>query len=211
MTSTFRDQQPALDGVARRVELAGGESPEDGELRVGERLAPAQLVEPGRKRRDAPAPDERVRVARDEMAGSPHVASRNRVCHRFLQIPVLLEPPRGSKVQHGDALRLRLLDVAPKHVRKEMVVAVPLPSLVERDEEEIRVLGPLEKPPRCRRPSHHVAERRGEPREDGGLPQEGPDLVRESFENVVLQVVGDVAVVAGQRLDHRMLVRRVPE
>ena len=179
MTSTFRDQQPALDGVARRVELSGREGPDDCELRVGERLAPAQLVEPVHQRRVPPAPDERVRVARDEIARPPHVASRDRVCDRFLHIPVLLEPPRGSKVQHGDALRLRLLEVTPKHVREEMVVPVPLPSLVERDQEEIRVLGPLEKPPRCRRPSHHVTERRGKPREDGGLPQEGPDLVRE--------------------------------
>ena len=82
----------------------------NGQLRVGQRLFPAQLVEPARQGEYATAADDRLGVPSDQVARTPDVSRRNRMRDRCLHVPVLLEPFRGSNVQHGDALGLRLLE-----------------------------------------------------------------------------------------------------
>ena len=91
--------------------------------------------------------------------------------------------------------------MVPKHVREQLVVAIPLPAVVERYQEEV---GSLEldqhlggaMPPGGRvaeRPTHHVEDRR--------LQQELVLLVIKRIQNDLGQVVDDVTAGAAKSCD----------
>ena len=68
------------------------------------------------------------------------VADRGRVRERLLEQPVSQEPLRGSpvKLRHGFRTRSGKLD--PQKLAEQVVVAIPDPTRIERDQEQVRPL-----------------------------------------------------------------------
>src|ERR687898_3266409 len=89
-----------------------------------------------------------------------------------------------------------------------MVVGVPLALCVEGDEEEVRTLELVQHAHRARSVGEGVAEGGAKALEHGGMEQETPHLFGEACQDLRAQVVDDMAVVAGERLDE--IVRVCP-
>ena len=118
-------------------------------------------------------------------------------------VPVALPPePLGSPLVHGTGeLGIALEQSVPEHVREQLVVAIPLPAVVERDQEEVGSLelhqdlgGALPSGGRvAERPTHRVEDRR--------LEQELVSLLGQRVENDLGQVVDDVPAGAAEACD----------
>ena len=77
-----------------------------------------------------------------EVGGPARVAAGQRVADRLRRVVVGLEPGAGPPVQLGDLVGLLVEQVGVQDVGEQVVVAVPLPPVVERDEEQV---GPLQR------------------------------------------------------------------
>jgi hypothetical protein len=84
-----------------------------------------------------------------------------------------------------------------------MVIAVPAALIVEGDEEQVVAIEPLEDGSAVAASGDGVAQRSGQPVEDRGLQEEGPDIVGLAGEDLVDEIVHDEPVVAGERGDER--------
>ena len=73
--------------------------------------------------------------------------------------------------------------------------------LVGWDQEQVLSLQPLDEPGGVGTPGNRVAQRRGEPVQDGGPEQELPDVGRLTIEYLFGQEIGDEPVVAGELVD----------
>src|SRR5260370_13619515 len=82
----------------------------------------------------------------------------------------------GGFMQGGHQIRLGPGQLAAKHLREEVVIAVPLPDLVKGHDEEVLALEDADDLRRVRRPGDGVAEWRAEPVENGGPHEELPDV-----------------------------------
>ena len=85
-----------------------------------------------------------------------------------------------------------------EHVGEQVVIAVPVAAVVERDEEQVRPIELLERRPPAGSAGDRVAERAGQPVEHRGLQQERSDLFGLAVEHLLDEVVDDEAVVAGE-------------
>ncbi len=84
-----------------------------------------------------------------------------------------------------------------------MVVAVPLPPVVERHQEQVGALQGHKRGPTPVPAGDGVAQRSGEPLQDRRLEQEAADVVGLASQNLLGEIVDDVAVVAGETRDER--------
>ena len=75
------------------------------------------------------------------------------------QVSLPFEPVRRPLVQHGHEFRLVPLELPAEDVAEEAVVAVAPARPVERDEEEVGALDPLELVRRAGRVERRVAQR----------------------------------------------------
>ena len=66
-------------------------------------------------------------------------------------MPLRLVPRRGPEVELGDHLRLAPPQLGQQQLAEQVVVAVPLPAPVERDDQQVAALQPLEDRARSRR------------------------------------------------------------
>ena len=90
----------------------------------------------------APFPLHRRHRELHEVRGSAGVAAGQGVADRLRRVAVGLEPGTGPAVQVGHLVRPLVEQVRAQDVGEQVVVAVPLPPVVERDEEQV---GPLER------------------------------------------------------------------
>ena len=105
----------------------------------------------------------------------------------------------GTPVQHRHEVGLLGEQARAQHVGEQLVVAEPLPPVVEGDEEEVVALeGAAASRAASSRPSDGVAQRAGEPVEHRGAQQELAHRRRLVGEHLLDEVVEDVAVVAGE-------------
>ena len=86
-------------------------------------------------------------------------------------------------------LELRLEELA-----EQVVVAVPLAAIVERDDERVRARERLERIGRVDRAEHRVAERWGHPIEDRRAEQERLEIVRLPPQDLLEEVVRDLGL-----------------
>jgi hypothetical protein len=100
--------------------------------------------------------------------------------------------------------------VRAQDVGEQVVVAVPLPAVVERHQEQVGVLQAHEPAPAPRAAGDGVAQRPGESFEDRRLEQEAPDVLGQARQHLLGEVVDDVAVVAGEPRDERPDVVAAP-
>jgi hypothetical protein len=107
--------------------------------RVSFELVVAQQVEISREEVDLAGADE-PEVLVGEDFGELVVAERRGVRQRFFDQAVGVEPLPSGPVKPRHDLRVRARQLDLQQLPKEVVVAVPLPSSVESDEEEVGAL-----------------------------------------------------------------------
>src|SRR6266853_2329858 len=84
---------------------------------------------------------------------------------------MFLAPATGATMQFGYQGGLCLLQAATQHLGKELMVAIPAPLIVERDDKQVRLLEPLQHGLAPLLLSYSVAERPAEARENRGGEQ----------------------------------------
>ena len=151
----------------------------------------------------ASAADEVPSLALDQLGRRLRIAPGEVVSDRITGKAAGLQPGRRSAVTLLDAVD----GLQSQPLGEQRVVAVPLTSMVEREQEEVEpvqldelLLGAAFRPVTA---SHSE---RVQPVEDRGLEQEGAHVVRDAREHLVAQVVGDVPIVAGEVVDERTTI-----
>jgi hypothetical protein len=129
------------------------------------------------------------------------VAGGDRVPDGVVGVSLGQEPPGRPSVQRRDRLGPGAFELQPQQLAEEVVVAVPLASIVQRHEEEVRALYLLKHPARRPLPGHGVAQRRGQPVEDRRAEEKVAHLLSEPAQDLAPEVVDHVAVVAGELVD----------
>ena len=134
-----------------------------------------QGLEPAAQRDQLAVGEHLLRRLLDELRGYLQVTGRQGVAHRVGGQAVFGKPGSSAAVEGGHSVWLGLRQVAAQELGKEVVVAVPVPLLVERDDEEVGLFqlleGALPRPsPGSRRYAHHcIAKQPAQPVEDSGL------------------------------------------
>ena len=129
--------EPGLD----RVEVAGGHqhgSVEDTEHRAAPHRVVGQRLQPAVHHRFLPVTSDRRHGQLHEVGRPVEVPRRQGVPDRLLGQLVALVPLAGALVQQRNQVGLLAEQARPQHVGEQVVVAVPLPPVVQGDEEEVR-------------------------------------------------------------------------
>jgi hypothetical protein len=178
-----------------------GEDPRDAQARVRAHELAGQRPEPSLDRPVIPALEEpRGPVLGDELRRLLAVAGRDRVPDRAVGVAVRQEPASRAPVQLRDHGRLGALQLASQELAEEVVVAVPLAALVQRDQEQVRPLDLGERGGGVAA-GDRIADRHAEPLEDRRAEEEVADVAAQPSEHLAAEVVDDVTVVAGEVAD----------
>ena len=190
-----------IESGFERVEVAGDHehvSEEDTEQRAAPDNLVGQCLHPAEQDRFLPVAADRRHRQLHEVGRAIEVPRSQSVPDRLLSRVMCLVPAAGAQVQQRNQVRRLGEQARAQHVGEQVVVAVPLPLVVQGHEEEV---GPLQGP------EHVVAvitagdgvtQRPGEPVEDRCVQQElahGLALVRQ---HLLDEVVEDVPVVPGE-------------
>ena len=114
---------------------------------------------------------------------------------RLGRLAVLLVPRARPPVQLRNVVGPLVQQVRLQNVREEVVVAVPLAAVVERDQEQVPSIQRLEHGLAAVPAGNGIAERAAQPVQDGGLQQEVPDVIGLALQHLLDQVVDDVPVI----------------
>ena len=104
-------------------------------------------------------------------------------------------------MQFHHLVGLLVRQVRAQHIAKEVVIAIPLAPVVERDQEQIGPVERLEHGLASVLLGDGVAQRAGQPIQHRGLQKEFAHVFRLTLQDLFDQVVDDVAVVTGEALD----------
>ncbi len=154
-----------------------------------------ELQEPALGRGDAAAAVERESIGGDETGHDIHVTCGRCIVDRGLGELVGGTPRGCATIQLDGQTRLGAIELRPQQVLEQVVIPVPPPVMVERDDEHVRALERLEHPRRVAPLQHRVAEGSRHALEDGGSGEEPELLPAESREMLRPQVVGDETIV----------------
>ncbi len=157
---------------------------------------------------EPPAPDE-LEVVLDQQVGD-HIGilGGSGVLDRFVHEPVRVTPSRraAAELAGGVAPELDL-----KNLAEEVVVAIPLAAIVERDQEHVRVREVGKHRNRVLAPQNRVAQLRREAPKHRRAHQEVLDLRRERRQNLVGQIFPNLAGAA-RELPHSLVgVPQIPK
>ena len=101
-------------------------------------------------------------------------------------------------MQQRHLFRLFAEQARPQHVGEEVVVAVPLPPVVQGDDEEVGALQCREHAAPVVAAGDGVTQRPGEPVENRRVQQEAANRIGLVLQHLLDQVVDDVPVVPGE-------------
>src|SRR5215467_8716206 len=99
-----------------------------------------KLFVPTKHRRELPPQRKRVAMLFNQVGGSLYIGNSQRMSHCLGEHVVLLVPAAGTTVEFGHFCWLRLLQAVLQHLGKQMVIAIPLPLVVQCVDEQV---GPL--------------------------------------------------------------------
>ncbi len=204
VASRGRQRQPLL-GVPQvfvdAIELAGrhqhADEP-DGEHRPHAHDVLRDELRPRAERRVLPAAAHGRQRQLGELGGPVEVARRQRVPDRVGRLVVLREPRAGPAMQLGRGIRILVEEPRAQHVGEEVVIPIPLASIVERDHEQVLPIQRLERRLASGRARDRVAQRSLEAVEDRRLQHEPPHGFGLALQHFARQVVDDEAIVAGK-------------
>ena len=137
----------------------------------------------------------------DEPGGPGHLPGGDRVPDRVIGQPALRVPGGRVPVQCRNPRRLLLLQAGTQQVSEQVVVAPPAAHLVQGDHEEPGPFGLLQQRLAARPARDRIAQLPRQPLQHRGLEQEAAHLLALPLEDLLGQVVQDVAVAAGERGD----------
>ena len=137
-------------------------------------------------------------VAQDQAGERAPALRRRQVPGRLQRVTVVGEPGGGALVQAPTTARVLHREPLAQHVGEQVVEAVPAAPVVERDHEEVVALELLEHPLAVGASGQCVGEVRRDPPRDADVEQEGGHLGRLPGQDLLDEVVGDRAQVAGQ-------------
>jgi hypothetical protein len=104
-------------------------------------------------------------------------------------------------VQGRCPIGLLLHQARAENVRKEVMVAKPVASIVERNDEQVSSLQSLQQRVASLLAGDGIAQRTTQPLENGGLEQEAPDTFGLTLQDLFDQIVHDVPVVSSESPD----------
>ena len=163
---------------------------------------------PAKELPEPPAPDE-LEVALDQQVGD-HIGilSGSGVLDRFLHEPLRATPGRRAAAELACCLgaELELQDLS-----EQMVVAIPLAAIVQRDEEHVRVREVGKHRKRVLAPQNGVAQLRREAPEHRCTHQEVLDLRRKCRQNLFGQIFPNLAGTAREFPYSLVGVPQIPE
>jgi hypothetical protein len=133
------------------------------------------------------------------------------VVDRLADEPGLGQPGEGAPVQLGPHVGRSPLELGVQQVGEQVVIAVPLPMIVERRQEEVGVLELYQQACGAVATGGGVAERAGHPLEDRRLHQEVAHRRHQRIEGNLGEVVADVARGPAEVGDGTLAIRLVPQ
>src|SRR5262249_3178953 len=146
----------------------------------------------------------------DQVGRAIEVAAGDRVDNSVGEQAVFGVPAAGGPVQPGHPVRVPGEEPGAERVSEQVVVAVPLPLVVEGDDEQVLALEDLEPLAAVVAAGERVAQRTSQLREHGGVEEEPANVLGLAAEPLLDQGVQDEAVAAGERVDEAGHARSVP-
>jgi hypothetical protein len=110
-------------------------------------------------------------------------------------------PGAGPLMQHGRGFGLGSGKHMLQRLCEQMVVAEPLPAIVQRDQGQVALLEGVQDFLGVGHASNRAAQRRVEPVQHGGVQQELPNMGWLPIDDFPGQEVPDVAMAAGELMD----------
>ncbi len=107
-----------------------------------------------------------------------------------------LEPVRRPLIERGDLLAFALGEVVAQQILQQMVVAVPLAVVVERDEKQVRLVHRLQERPGILGLERCVAQRSAHRTEHRRAPQERQRVRCQIRQRFGAQVLRDISILA---------------
>ena len=92
-------------------------------------------------------------------------------------------------------------ELDPQQLAEQVMVAVPDPTRIERDQEQIRALDLAQNASSVLGTQDGVAQRRGKTVQNRRPEKEASRVVLHSVEHLGCQIVGDMTMVGGELLD----------
>jgi hypothetical protein len=155
-------------------------------------------LQPALEQHTLPSAEHLVEVALHQPGGPDGIAGGQGVADGVVDQPMTFAPGRGRPVQHGLTLGLHPGKAGAKQVREQVVVAPPAAHLVQRDQEQVRPLHPLQHRLAVGPARDRLAQLRRQPIQHRRLQQEPAQLSRLPVEHLLGQVVQHVPVAAGE-------------
>ena len=150
-----------------------------------------------------------VPVRGQKLGCAGKVLPGDRMVDRLGHLTGRQEPARGAAMELRDQ-RARLEPKLRVQTRAEqVVVAVPVASVIERDHEQIRAREHLELSRRTRRLRDRVTQRTAHPLKDRRAQQQPARIRVEVGQDLLAEVVDDVPVIAGEPHDELVPVGAV--
>ena len=168
--------------------------------------AAGQGIEPASERQVLSSSEEVASCQLDEVSGPGDVVGSERVVDRCRVVALLLEPCARPPMKGRDQLWLLGQQSGPQQIGEQVVVAVPAPAIIERDDEQVRALERLERVATVIDLGDGVAQGPRQSIEDRGLEEETLDPLFLTIQDLLDEVVDDVPVVPGELRDERARV-----
>ena len=121
------------------------------------------------------------------------------VADRILRLPVRLAPRARAREQLRHEVWLGPLELGTQQLPEEVVVAVPRPVAVQREQEHVRARERLQDRGGAALLEHRVAEGSRQPLEHRGPRQEAKGLRGHVRKQLRAQIVGHQAIASGER------------
>ena len=119
----------------------------------------------------------------------------------FGRLAAALVPGARPPMQLGQEVRLLVLQTCEEHVSEQVMVAIPLATIVERHEEHIRLDRALQHRLPVRVAGDSVGRWPAQPGQDRRSEEELSDGIGLALQDLLDQVVDDVAIVAREACD----------
>src|SRR5215203_1145679 len=145
-------------------------------------------------------------MTRDQQPDTLVVSGRDGLPDRLLKVARTFQPHALPFAQGGHQVGLAAPELVEQQLGEEMVVAVPLSLLVQRNHEQVGVGELAQESARTLPTRDRIAQRASHRPQYRGLEQKLPNLLGESSQNLLSQETDDVAVAAAKRLDEGTLV-----
>ena len=139
-------------------------------------------IGPIQQGRHLAAHEQKTTIFLDQLCSPVLVACRDGLLDGFGDKSVLLVPLGSAAMQLGEQMGILVFQALPENIRKEMVITIPMPLIIQRDDKEIHLFQgfqhrlPIDRLG-CIRVDDGLAQRSAQAIQDRGLQQEGAHLL----------------------------------